>query len=345
MEPRLPPTAAPGDRVAVLSPAWAAPAHFPDLHEQGLRRIRELFDLEPVEYPSTRRDSSPQERARDLNAAFSDPDIAAVMATIGGEDQITVLRHLDEAAMTQAPKRFIGYSDNTNLLNWLWCHGVGGVHGGSTQHLLAPGPRPDAEHLESLRVALFGGDLDLRPVTASRDAGLRWEDPAALTETAPVEPAEPWTWAGPVRVVTGPTWGGCLEIVHWTMAVGRWMLPPEEYAGCVLFLENDEERPPPDAVYRMLRNLGERGILGQAAAVIWARPPVGGFDERPGPEEASVLRADYREAVLRAVATYCPDVPVVMDVDIGHTSPQWLLPYGGRVTVDAERQVVTAHFG
>jgi muramoyltetrapeptide carboxypeptidase LdcA involved in peptidoglycan recycling len=36
---------------------------------------------------------------------------------------------------------------------------------------------------------------------------------------------------------------------------------------------------------------------------------------------------------------------VVLDVDFGHTSPQWVLPYGGRVTVDAERQVITAHFG
>ena len=49
--------------------------------------------------------------------------------------------------------------------------------------------------------------------------------------------------------------------------------------------------------------------------------------------------------VLRAVGEYHPGMLVVLDADIGHTSPQWVLPYGGRVTVDGERQVVTAHFG
>jgi muramoyltetrapeptide carboxypeptidase LdcA involved in peptidoglycan recycling len=345
MEPQLPPVVRPGDRVAVLSPSWAAPAHFPEVHEQGLRRIRELFGLEPVEYPSTRRESSPEERARDLDAAFRDPDIAAVMATIGGDDQITVLQYLDPAAMTSVPKRFIGYSDNTNLLNWLWFHGLAGIHGGSTQYLLAPGPSPDPEHVESLRAALFGGDVELRPVARTRDVGLKWDDPRALTEAPPDDEAEPWTWLGPPSVVTGPTWGGCLEIVHWNLAAGRWIHPVEEYAGCVLVLEPDEERPSPEAVYRMLRNIGERGLLEVCPALVWGRPPVGDFELHPPPDEAAAKRLAYREAVLRAVAEYHPGMLVVLDVDIGHTSPQWVLPYGGPVTVDGERQVITAHFG
>ena len=345
MDLQLPPVVRAGDRVAVVSPSWAAPAHFPELHEQGLRRLHDLLELEPVEYPSTRRDSSPEERARDLNAAFRDPDIAAVMATIGGDDQITVLRYLDEAAMTAVPKRFVGYSDNTNLLNWLWFHGIAGIHGGSTQHLLAPGPSPDAQHLESLRAALFGGSVELRPVGRTRDVGYRWDDPRALTDAPPVAEAEPWTWVGPPSVVTGPTWGGCLEIVHWNLAAGRWIHPAEAYAGCVLVLEPDEERPSPDAVYRMLRNLGERGLLEVCPALLWGRPPVGDFERHPTPDEAAASRAAYREVVLRAVGEYHPGMLVVLDADIGHTSPQWVLPYGGRVTVDGERQVVTAHFG
>ena len=58
----------------------------------------------PVEYPSTRHvGASAEERANDLNAAFADPDIKAVMAVIGGDDQITVLPHLD--ADTSPPTR------------------------------------------------------------------------------------------------------------------------------------------------------------------------------------------------------------------------------------------------
>ena len=39
----------PGDRVAIVSPSFAAPAVWPHVHELGLQRLRELFQLEPVE--------------------------------------------------------------------------------------------------------------------------------------------------------------------------------------------------------------------------------------------------------------------------------------------------------
>ncbi len=113
--------AVPGDRVAVLSPSFAAPGASPAVHEQGLERLHALTGLVPVEYPTTRRlGASARERADDLNAAFADPGIRAVLATIGGEDQITVVPHLDPAPVRADPKPFLGYSDNTNLLNWLW---------------------------------------------------------------------------------------------------------------------------------------------------------------------------------------------------------------------------------
>ncbi|HWS38376.1 MAG TPA: LD-carboxypeptidase, partial [Actinoplanes sp.] len=54
----------PGDRVAVVSPSFAAPAHFPAVHELAMRRLREEVGLEPVEFPTTRRaGASPQDRA------------------------------------------------------------------------------------------------------------------------------------------------------------------------------------------------------------------------------------------------------------------------------------------
>ncbi|GGB46916.1 LD-carboxypeptidase [Flexivirga endophytica] len=341
--PVLPPPLRPGDRIAILSPSWAAPAHFPAIHEQALERLRSEFGLEPVEFPTTRRDSSPAERAADVNAAFADPSIKAIMSTIGGDDQITVLKHLDADIIRTNPKRFLAYSDNTNLLNYLWYQGIAGVYGGSTQvHL---GPVPDAAHLESLRVALFGGDVRLTPPARTRDFGIRWDDPRALTDAAPDLPAEPWTWSGPPRSVTGPTWGGCLEIVEWTLAVDRWMRPVEDYAGAILLLEPHEELPTPAQNYRLLRNLGERGLLGVASALLWGRPPVSDHEHPATEQQASQLRSEHRDSVLRAISEYNPELVVALDVDFGHTSPQLLLPYGGNVTIDRESQTITAHFG
>jgi len=95
----LPPKARPGDRVAILSPSLAAPGFAPAVHEQAMTRLAALTGLVPVEYPTTRQlGASPEERARDLNAAFADPSIRAILATVGGDDQIAVIPHLDGAA-------------------------------------------------------------------------------------------------------------------------------------------------------------------------------------------------------------------------------------------------------
>jgi len=118
-----PAKARPGDRVAVLSPSFAAPGVAPAVHEQALRRLEELTGLVPVEYPTTRQvGADARARADDLNAALGDPGIRAVLATIGGEDQITVIPHLDADLVRADPKPFLGYSDNTNLLSWLSDH-------------------------------------------------------------------------------------------------------------------------------------------------------------------------------------------------------------------------------
>src|ERR1700761_4226659 len=163
---RTPPKLTPGDRVAVVSPSSAAPAHFPERHEVAMRRLREDIGVEPVEDPTTRRADAPAaDRAADLMAAYADPDIRAVLATIGGDDQITVLPHLDPAPFRADPKPFFGYSDNTNLLNWLWLHGVPAFHGGSTMVHLARGAGLHPVSADSLRAALFTrGDLEIHPV-------------------------------------------------------------------------------------------------------------------------------------------------------------------------------------
>lgn len=125
------PKAQPGDKIAILSPSFAAPAVAPAIHEQAMRRLTETTGLTPVEYPTTRQlGASAADRAADVNAAFADPEIRAILSTIGGDDQITVVPHLESSHVLHDPKPFLGHSDNTNILNWLWNHGIPGFYGG-----------------------------------------------------------------------------------------------------------------------------------------------------------------------------------------------------------------------
>jgi muramoyltetrapeptide carboxypeptidase LdcA involved in peptidoglycan recycling len=349
MRPELtvPGKLAPGDRVAVVSPGFAAPGRYPEVHELAMRRLREEIGLEPVEYPTTRQlGASPQARAADLMAAFADPQIKAILATIGGDDQITVLPFLDPEVAVANPKAFAGYSDCTNLLNWLWNLGIAGYHGGSTMvHLGRPGGLHPVS-AGSLRAALFdSGELRLHPVERFSEDELSWADFEGMSCPAPTQPGLGWSWHRAGQVVTGPTWGGNLEIMHWNLAAGRWVRPVTDYSGCILILETSEEMPSAEEVFRMLRNAGERGLLTQFPAVVVGLAKASGIMQPVNPEARERYRADQQDAVLRAFDAYNPGAMIVFNVDIGHTDPQWVIPYGGTMTIDGPARTITACYG
>jgi muramoyltetrapeptide carboxypeptidase LdcA involved in peptidoglycan recycling len=340
-----PPKPSPGDRVAVVSPSAGLPQVFPDVYELGLRRLREELGLEPVEYPTTRVLGAPAvERARDLHAAFADPDVTAVLATIGGDDQITVLRHLDAGLLCANPKPFFGFSDNTNLLNYLWRLGIVGFHGGSIMIHLGRGGRPHPAHLASLRAALFEpGWYELTPPADWGDEPGDWNDPGQLAQEPPSWPHEGWYWVNPGRVLEGRTWGGNLEIISWLLQAGC-PPPDEDLDGCVLFVETSEEMPPAMEVYRILRNMGERGLLGRFPAVLVGRAKAWNFDRRYDPVEKREYVAAQRAAVVRAMEEYHPEATLVFDMDFGHTDPQLVIPNGGDIRLDGPAQRILVRY-
>ena len=330
----------------MLSPSFAAPGAFPAVHEQAMQRLVEVTGLVPVEYPTTRQlDASPEARASDINAAFADPDVRAILATVGGDDQIRVIPHLDADLARGDPKPFLGYSDNTNLHNWLWTNGVASFYGGSSQVHLGPGPHVDPIHAASLRAALLTGEsLELVDPGESEDVGVAWDDRRALTSFGERDVTEPWLWSGPARSVTGRSWGGCIEVIEWILAAGRFPTSPEELAGGVLLLETSEERPPARNVGWVVRSLGERGILGAVDAVLVARPPVSDLDYRPDEAERARLRAEQATVVTDVISSYNAQAVVCVGLPFGHTRPQWIVPHGGAITVDGARRLVFADY-
>jgi len=337
----------PGDRVAVLSPSSGLPGLFPRPYELGLERLRKEYGLEPVEYPATRKmGSTPAERAADIHAAFADPGVKAVIASIGGDDQITVLPLLDRELIRANPKPFFGTSDNTNLLAYLRNTGIVGYHGASVMVELG---RPGAMHpqtADSLRAALFtSGPYELRPAERWNDINRDWADPATFDEEPGSRPGSGWSWVNADRVAEGRSWGGCLEILAWLLMADREIArDPAEYDGGVLILETSEDMPSATEVFRTLRSMGERGLLRRFSALLMARPKTWSFERPNSPEEAARYAAEQQEAVLRAMRTYAPEATIVFDVDFGHTDPQVVIPYGGTVRVDGPARRITVTY-
>jgi muramoyltetrapeptide carboxypeptidase LdcA involved in peptidoglycan recycling len=138
--------------------------------------------------------------------------------------------------------------------------------------------------------------------------------------------------------------GGNLEIFSWNLAADRWIRPVDDYAGCVLLLETSEEGPSAQEVSRMLSNAGERGLLAQFPAVIVGLAKAANFGEPADPTARERYRDEQHDAILTAFEAYNPDAMIVFGVDIGHTDPQWVLPYGGPITIDGPARTITAHY-
>jgi muramoyltetrapeptide carboxypeptidase LdcA involved in peptidoglycan recycling len=322
-----PPKPTPGDRVAIVSPSSGLPGMFPLPFELGLRRLREDFGLIPVEYPTTRRmGSAPADRAADLHAAFADPGITAVITSIGGEDELLVLPYLDPDLLRTHPKPVFGFSDNTCLLAYLWQLGIVAYHGGAIMVQFGRGGAMHPATAASLRAALFSpGEYDLAPVTAYGDTDRDWADPATLESEPPMQPAGGWFWLNASGVADGVGWGGNVEVLAMLAVAGRVIPAAEQCRGGVLFFETSEELP-------------------SAAAILFGRPKAWALDRQTTAEEKAAYIRDQREAVLRALAEYAPDTLAVLDVDLGHTDPQLVIPYGGQIRVDGPARRITVRY-
>ena len=122
------------------------------------------------------------------------------------------------------------------------------------------------------RASFEPGEVQLSPAVQMTDESPSWADPGGLDVEMAMRPGPGWTWAGDQAVVTGPSWGGCREILDFHLRANRYLLAPRAYAGCVLLLETSEQMPGAEYVYRMLMGIGERGMLEQFAAVVVATP-------------------------------------------------------------------------
>ncbi len=327
-----------GDTMAVVSPSGAAPHRFPGIYERGVRALEETFGLRIREYPSTRADAAtlagnPRMRAEDVNRAFADDEVRGILASIGGDDSLRILPYLDPGTARRHPKVLMGYSDTTTLLAWGNLQGLVTFHGPSVMagfSQLDALPRSFAEHI---RDVLFrpAPTLVYHPYGAYSDGYPDWSAPENLGRVNPARPDSGWHWLQGRGVAHGRLFGGNVEVLEWLKGTPFW--PSADFwKGTVLFLETSEEVPPPLAVKRWLRNYGLQGVFDRVAAVLFGRAR--GYSDAQKRELDTALVQVIGEELGR------PELPIVSNMDFGHTDPQFLLPLGVEAEVDTETQVI-----
>lgn len=334
-----------GDRVAILSPSFAAPGKWSHVHELGLKRLREIFELEPVEFSATHKlGASKEERSADLIAAFEDKDIKAVITTLGGDDQVTYIKNLPSGPFINNPKPFFGYSDNTHFMNFLWQNGMPSFYGGALFTQFAMQNKMDEYTVEYLKKALFEeGEVEIKASETYNDIGLSWDDVEKLKKERLYESNEGWAWNGE-KNAEGKTWGGCLESIDEILRHAVAIPTPEDFKDIVLITETSEEIPSADYVRRVYRALGERGILERVKAVLVGRPKAWEFNKQWDAEQKKKYKQEQRETILKTIREYNKTVPIIQNMDFGHTDPQIPFPYGKKVRIDSQNKKIFVDF-
>lgn len=337
----------PGDKVAIVSPSSGMAFLFPWVYKQGLAELERTFELIPIEFPTACKSSeylskNPKARAEDINNAFADPMIKAIIATTGGNDQIRILPYLDKEIISRNPKIFMGYSDCTNLHLFLWNLGIISYYGGAIMSQFAMNGGMQEYTVRSLKSALFNPPIGkVQQALEYSDADLEWGDKENLSKKLPMYPGMNWIWHNcHEKLIEGRLWGGCLEVLDLHLSVKHYL--PKEYDlfnESILYLETSEEMPSEGFVYRFFAALGELGILKKLKAILVGCPKAQFMNTQP-PEGRESFIINQQNAIKRALKDYHFNAPVIFNINFGHTDPQIIVPNGGNVIIDCTLKTI-----
>lgn len=111
-----------GDEVRVIAPSRSMAILGEDCKSLATRRLEELglkvtFGKHVMEADPDYLAASVEARVEDLNEAFKDKNVKAILTVIGGFNSNSILDYIDYEAIKENPKIFCGFSDITALSN------------------------------------------------------------------------------------------------------------------------------------------------------------------------------------------------------------------------------------
>ena len=267
--------------------------------------------------------NTPEKCAQEFNAWYGKEDVDVLISCGGGELMCEILEYVDFEKLCQnEPKWFMGYSDNTNLIFLLatLCD-TAAIYGPCAA---AFGMEPWHESLKDAMNVLTGMCKKVHNYDKWEKEGLKTEEnplvPYNVTEKFQLH-----TWTKETGLlsaeisVKGRLLGGCLDCLA-TLCGTKFDKVAEfnekyEEDGVLWFLEACD-----------LNVMGIRRALWQLDAAGWFKNAKGFLIGRPYCYGEEFFGLDQYKAVVDILSKY--NVPIIMDLDIGHLPPMMPLVCG-----------------
>ncbi|WP_226576614.1 S66 peptidase family protein [Halobacillus litoralis] len=305
-----------GDEIRVISPAKSLAIVALDQQKLAVERLNRLgFRVTFSTYAhedSAHISNSIEHRVNDLHEAFLDENVKAILTTLGGYDSNQLLSSIDFETIRQNPKIFCGFSDITILTNSIYKKA--GLVTYSGPHFSSFGMEKGIDYTYEY-----------------------FKNIVTKSEPISIEPAEEWSddlWyinqedrrfhsnQGYEIIHEGSASGTSIggNLCTFNLLQGTGFMPPLEES--ILFLEDDMLSNPPTFDRDLQSLIHQKGFEKVNGIVI------GRF------QKASQMDTNTLKAIIHSKKEL-DRIPVIADVDFGHTTPRFTFPIGGRVEIKA----------
>jgi len=314
-----------GDKIGIVAPS-AAIADYPRRLNRGIEFLRKQgFEVEIGRNALAKQGhqaGTPQQRADDLNYFFEDKETKAIISAIGGWNSNAILSLLDYKMIKRNPKVFSGYSDTTTITNALLSKaGLVNFYGPTILAQLGEFNGPFNYTWEWFKRAVMeSSPLGIIPPSAKTTEECLWWEKEDNRKRKLVN-SNGYKTVVPGKA-EGILIGGNLNTFASIAGLGYY----PDFKGSILMFEDEEEST--DSTERLLNNLDMLGILKQSNAIIFGRPYK--FKTTSKDRTLYDILCDFGEKY---------NIPVLADIDFGHTDPRLTIPVGVRARIDAEKKI------
>ena len=321
-----------GDTVATVSMSSALASRFPWRYQAGKKQLEDTFGLTVIEAPNSMRSTeelheNPKLRADDLMWAFQNPDVKAIISNIGGEDAIRLYPYIDFNIIRNNPKIVIGYSDTTSIHLMCYQAGLSSIYGPSIMSGFAENGGLPNYLKKSVQRTLFRDEIigEIKPNNEGWIIEeLNWSNPDNQKIKRKRLANEGYFIVQGEGIVEGHLLGGCMEVLD--MCRGTDLFPTRaQWKDAILFMETSEERPAIGMMRNFLQSMASSGSLQVLKGIIIGRPKEATYDGR---HQYDCVIKDILKCAGRQ------DMPVLSQMDFGHTEPHFCIPYGARGRID-----------
>lgn len=321
----------PGDKIALVSPSSgvAGDSDTKWRYEQGVKRLETEFGLEVVPMPNSLKGAdylyeNPQARAEDLMMAFQDESIKGIIANVGGKDSLQLLPYIDLDIISDNPKILMGYSDITILHLLCYKAGISSFYGPNVLTDFAENVEMIPYTTSMVKRILFSDEIigEISPASEWAIEVLEWDE-ADKDERLTMQSNPGYELLQGSGIVQGRLIGGCMDVLENAKDTDIWP-EPEAWKNSILFLEAANGELEPEHMGSWLRNYAAQGILQTANGIIFGKPQNEKYYE------------EYKRVILEVMEeNNLEDLPILYNLNFGHTKPKTVLPYGAMAEINS----------